>query len=99
MRCLKHGLGLGFHIGHKEGVNDAFSVVYQRFPEAPQVMASDFQCNQSIYNWLREPAFFRNTLNIVDDLHSQGHKRCSAAFHAKFFKESHPEHAHMNDQC
>ena len=61
-------------------------------------MAGDFQCNQAVYNWLREPEFFEGTVNIVDDLHCAGHTRCSCAFHAKYFKEAHPSHSHINDQ-
>ena len=91
-------MGLGFHIGNKEGPNDAFSVIYERYPTAPEVMAGDFQCNQSVYNWLREPDFYEHTINVVDDLHCMGHTRCSCSYHAKYFKEAHPMFAHVNDQ-
>ena len=46
----------------------------------------DFACGLAEYCNLREPKFFANTLFVVDDFHSKGHKGCSKAAHLKHYR-------------
>lgn len=97
LRCLKHGIGLGFHVGLNESPNDAFSAIFERFKEPPKVMVSDWECNVAIYCWNREPEYYEKVVHAVDEMHGAGHTRCSGAFQAKYFKESHMNYATIND--
>lgn len=46
---------------------------------APKVILYDFACALSAYCWNRDPAFFRDTLFLVDRLHDKNHS-CAKSF-------------------
>lgn len=50
-----------------------------RVSAAPKVILYDFACALSAYCWNRDPAFFRDTLFLVDRLHDKNHS-CAKSF-------------------
>lgn len=76
----RHGICLGFHcIPGGEGRNDVFSALLTRWRKAPKVVIYDYACALAPYCMTREPAFFKETLFLIDTFHAEGHTRCSAA--------------------
>ncbi len=88
LRCLIHGICLGFHvIPQSEGRNDPFSAVYCHFETAPDTMCGDFNCQVHPYCMSREAEYFANTIFPSDSLHHKGHSRCSEAYNETKFKK------------
>ena len=76
-----HLVCLGFHaIPICEGRDDVFSAILCYWEVAPEVIIYDFACQLAPYSMAREPEFFKDTLFVVDEMHSQGHSNCSQAY-------------------
>ena len=87
LRCLIHGICIGFHvIPNCEGRNDPFSAVYCHFNTAPKVMMSDFNCQVHPYCMSREAEFYQHTLFPGDAMHHKSHCKCSECYNEKQFK-------------
>ncbi len=77
----RHNIALGFHvIPVAEGRNDVFSALLCHWEKAPRIVTYDFACDLMQYSMAREPAFFRDTMFLIDRLHFRNHKECSEAF-------------------
>jgi hypothetical protein len=77
----RHNIALGFHvIPVAEGRNDVFSALLCHWETAPRIVTYDFACDLMQYSMAREPAFFRDTMFLIDRLHFRNHKECSEAF-------------------
>lgn len=75
-----HMVSLGFHaIPDCEGRNDVFSAIFRYWEVAPENIIYDFACQLAPYCMAREPEFFKDTLFVVDEMHSNGHTWCSQA--------------------
>ena len=87
LRCLIHGICIGFHVIPKcEGRNDAFSAVYCHFNTAPKVMMGDFNCQVHPYCMSREAEFYQHTLFPGDAMHHKSHCKCSECYNENQFK-------------
>ena len=98
LRCLAHGVALGFHIiPSSEGKNDPFSAIYTRYTRPPKIMCGDFNCKLSPYSLIREPDYYSTTIFVVDPIHCQGHIECSESMNQKTFRElGHHDHRRFN---
>jgi hypothetical protein len=75
-----HSICYGFHcIPRGEGRNDVFSAIVTRWEKAPKRVVYDFACALGPYCMTREPAFFADTLFLIDRFHAKGHTKCSPA--------------------
>jgi Kyakuja-Dileera-Zisupton transposase len=73
-----HLICLGFHKMPKaEGRDDVFSALLCYFEKAPEVVIYDFACQLAPYCRSREPEFFKDTLFVIDEMHSSGHSSCA----------------------
>ena len=87
LRCLIHGIAIGFHvIPNGEGRNDPMSAIYCHFKKAPKTMCGDFSCGTMPYAMKREPHFFDETVFPTDEIHHKGHCKCSQCFDLAVFK-------------
>ncbi|KAJ3504073.1 hypothetical protein NLJ89_g8132 [Agrocybe chaxingu] len=92
-----HSIAYGFHcIPKAEGRNDVFSALYTHWRQAPEWVIYDFACAAAPYSMTREPDFFKNTRHGIDDCHSQGHTKCSAACFVKSYADLDPRLAKVN---
>ncbi|KAI8828384.1 hypothetical protein BC829DRAFT_361588, partial [Chytridium lagenaria] len=83
----RHRFYIGFHMFPTfESVNDVFSTMFTRFKECPQYCVADNNCHAADYCTLREFKFFENCRFMIDDFHSNSHKGCSVASHAKHYR-------------
>lgn len=96
----RHRIALAFHIiASAEGRNDVFSEILVHWPTAPRTICYDFACQLMAYNTVREPAYFKNTLHLIDVLHGKNHTTCSEAFMMKQYKEGQAKRfVYFNDQ-
>ncbi|KAI9140582.1 hypothetical protein BKA69DRAFT_1029440, partial [Paraphysoderma sedebokerense] len=84
--CAEHRICLGAYVLHeKESQATAFEFLYTRCSQAPKYVVYDNACNVQEYVLNREPAFFKNTMFLVDGLHFQDHINCSAAFDCRLY--------------
>ncbi|XP_076110329.1 uncharacterized protein LOC143079061 [Mytilus galloprovincialis] len=77
-----------------ESPNVPFTFFRTRFKKAPSVIIYDNACNLQNYALNRDPAFFKETKFVVDNLHWKNHKGCSKVYHAK----EHPSLSGINTQ-
>ena len=95
-----HSICYGFHcIPRGEGRNDVFSAMITRWPRAPKRVIYDFACALGPYCLTREPAFFADTLFVVDDFHAKGHAKCSAASFLKTYAAIDPRLIRINSSA
>jgi hypothetical protein len=93
----KHMICVGWHcIPLGEGRNDAFSALYTHWQKAPRIVIYDFACALAPYCMVREPAFFKDTLFLIDEFHSKGHTRCTAACMTSTYRKYMPEIMKLN---
>ena len=93
----RHRVAIGFHMIPKmEGRNDVFSAIVTRWKKPPRTIVYDNACAQQKYDFLREPDFFKSTLHVIDELHSNNHT-CPECFKIGYFKASgHPIYHCLN---
>lgn len=95
-----HSVCYGFHcIPRGEGRNDVFSAIITRWPTPPKRVIYDFACALGPYCMTREPAFFANTLFLIDDFHSKGHTKCSEAAFLKTYSNIDPRLSEINSSA
>ena len=77
----QHGVCYGFSVvSNCESPKHHFEIFRQRFRIAPKVIIYDNACKLHQYCLLREPAFFKDTLFLVDRFHWKGHIACSMGY-------------------
>lgn len=70
----EHGICCAFFVIPKaEGRNEAFSYLTKYMKKAPEVIVYDFNCAEHDYILNREPAYYKNTLFVIDRLHIWNH--------------------------
>ena len=80
MYC-QHGICYGFSIlSDCESPKHPFEIFRQRFKVAPKIIIYVNACKLHQYCWLREPAFFKHTMFLVDIFHWKGHIACSIGY-------------------
>jgi hypothetical protein len=85
----RHRICVGFHIIESgESRNDVFSPIYTRWTKAPRTIVYDFACQLGVYNMVREPNFFKETLHVIDHCHQSNHRYCSMACRLSEYKRS-----------
>ena len=87
MTCARCSMVLGFAVlDVNESPQALFQLMFTRFLRAPARVVYDNACNAQMYCMKREPAFFKDTMFVIDRLHARGHsdKSCSRAFHPKY---------------
>ncbi|XP_062580159.1 uncharacterized protein LOC134242143 [Saccostrea cucullata] len=90
-----HGICYGFEVMEcAESPNRPFSLLKTRFEEPPDVIIYDNSCNLHNYALNRDPAYFSNTLFVVDALHWDNHTACSQGYRA----HSYPLLKNLNTQ-
>ena len=95
-----HSICYGFHcIPIGEGCNDVFSAMITQWLKAPKHVIYDFACALGPYCMAHEPEFFSNTLFVVDDFHTKGHTKCSAASFLKTYAELDPHLMRINSSA
>ncbi|KAF9482038.1 hypothetical protein BDN70DRAFT_802283, partial [Pholiota conissans] len=95
-----HSVCYGFHcIPSAEGRNDVFSAIYTRWRLAPKVIVYDFACALQPYCMTREPAFFANTLFVIDTFHAMGHTKCGHAAFLNTYCDTNPELLYINSSA
>ena len=100
VRCIVHGICVGFHVVRTaEGLNDPFSSLYCHFLVEPSLTVMDFACKYISYCMRREPGFFRNGIKAIDEMHgTHSHVSCSNAARITVFKDSKlPMYSNLND--
>ncbi|KAI8827766.1 hypothetical protein BC829DRAFT_362012, partial [Chytridium lagenaria] len=84
----RHRFYIGFHLFPKaESINDVFATLYTRFEQCPSICVGDNNCHAADYCTLREYEFFKDCRFVIDDFHSNAHRGCSAASHAKHYRK------------
>ena len=77
----QHGICYGFSVlSDCESPKHPFEIFRQRFKVAPKIIIYDNACKLHQYCLLREPAFFKYTLFLVDRFHWKGHVACSIGY-------------------
>ncbi|KAJ7693704.1 hypothetical protein B0H17DRAFT_932671 [Mycena rosella] len=95
-----HSISYGFHcIPRGEGRNDVFSALITRWETPPKRVIYDFACALGPYCMIREPDFFCGTQFLIDDFHSVGHTKCSAAAFLKTYCNVDPRLSHINSSA
>ncbi|KAJ7740000.1 hypothetical protein DFH07DRAFT_751867 [Mycena maculata] len=95
-----HSISYGFHcIPRGEGRNDVFSALITRWEKPPKRVIYDFACALGPYCMTREPQFFSGTQFLIDDFHSVGHTKCSAAAFLKTYCNVDPRLSHINSSA
>lgn len=95
-----HSISYGFHcIPVGEGRNDVFSALYTRWEKAPSVVVYDFACALGPYCLLREPAFFQDTLFVIDDFHASDHTKCCPSSFLATYCDSDPRLLRVNSSA
>ncbi|KAJ7029208.1 hypothetical protein C8F04DRAFT_963204 [Mycena alexandri] len=95
-----HSISYGFHcIPRGEGRNDVFSALITRWETPPKRVIYDFACALGPYCMTREPSFFSGTQFLIDDFHSVGHTKCSAAAFLKTYCNVDPRLSHINSSA
>ncbi|GAA95530.1 uncharacterized protein L969DRAFT_101633 [Mixia osmundae IAM 14324] len=86
-----HLVCYGFHFFESsEGRNDIFSALYCHFERAPKVVIYDYACALGPYCMQREPEYFKDTLFLIDEMHSKSHTKCtSSAFSGAYMNTHH----------
>lgn len=77
-----------------EGVGSVSRLLFNRWPQPPDVVIYDNACNLARYCMRREPSFFKNTFFFIDRFHGSSHHNCGKLFSLKYY----PEFAHINTQ-
>lgn len=86
---MSTSIAVGFHIIPKsEGRNDLFSAMLTHWPVAPRVVCYDFSWDLMQYSKVREPAYFKHTMFVIDRLHIKNHTTCTEAFSLKSYHNS-----------
>ena len=94
-----HRIALGFHIIPKgEGRNDVFSAIFTHWPVAPKLVVYDFACQLQPYCLAREPEYFKDTIFLIDRLHSNNHVSCSEVFDLEAHRVSGSRMFYINDE-
>lgn len=87
----QHGVCYAFYIIKDcEGRNEAFSFLSCYLKKAPKVVIYDFACALHEYCLNRLPAFFKDTLFLVDRFHWYNHVACALTYSLKLY-------AHLNN--
>ncbi|KAF9476550.1 hypothetical protein BDN70DRAFT_812128 [Pholiota conissans] len=95
-----HSVCYGFHcIPSAEGRNDVFSAFYTRWEKAPKVIVYDFACALQPYCMTREPAFFADTLFVIDAFHAMGHTKCGQAAFLNTYCDADPTLLYINSSA
>ena len=95
-----HLVCLGFHkIPKAEGRNDVFSAVFRYWDKAPRTIIYDFACQLAPYCRAREPAFFKDTLFAIDEMHAAGHSNCSQACFVSNYMQVRPPLTAVNSSA
>ncbi|KAF9552825.1 hypothetical protein CPC08DRAFT_646420 [Agrocybe pediades] len=95
-----HSVCYGFHcIPVGEGRDDVFSALYTRWPRAPEIIVYDFACALQPYCMLREPAFFQDTLFVIDAFHAPDHSKCCPSAFLTTYCESDPRLLRLNSSA
>ncbi len=68
-----------------EGRNEAFSFLFKFFARAPRLVVYDFACALQEYCLNREPAFFANTVFMVDRFHWFNHTACARSYNLSLY--------------
>ena len=72
---------IGFHVMQEhESPRSAFELIFSRWITAPKLIIYDNTCNLDIFCRTREPAYFKDTLIVVDRLHYKSHHGCSPIY-------------------
>ncbi|CAD6920858.1 unnamed protein product [Tilletia laevis] len=96
----RHLVCVGFHIIPKcEGRNDVFSAVFTHWPKPPDTIIYDFACQLAPYSLAREPAFFKNVLFVVDQMHQHGHATCTTSSFLSTYMNTNPELQNINSSA
>ncbi|XP_070550589.1 uncharacterized protein [Ptychodera flava] len=75
----------------------AFRILKRRFSKAPRIVIYDNACKLHQYCLNREPAFFKNTMFLVDRLHWCNHTGCSSGYNMKTYRDN-KEIVELNSQ-
>ena len=76
-----HGVCIGVQLMIRgEGPSIPFSLITQRWLNAPQHIVYDNACNFHRYCMNRRPRFFKNTVFWIDRFHGKNHVGCSSAY-------------------
>ena len=82
----QHGICYAFFIlPFAEGRDEAYSFLVSYFKIAPRVIIYDFACSLQEYCLNRAPAFFKNTLFLVDRFHWCNHKACAPSYNLSLY--------------
>ncbi|KAK0542312.1 hypothetical protein OC845_006684, partial [Tilletia horrida] len=96
----RHAIAMGFHcIPAAEGRDDVFSALFSYWPTPPRVVVYDFACQLASYCLAREPAFFADTLFVVDELHQHGHSQCTPSSWLSTYMANNPDLRHLNSSA
>jgi len=68
-----------------EGRNEPYSFLVQYCRRPPQVVVYDFACALQEYCLNRAPAFFKDTLFVVDRFHWRNHVACAFSYNMSGF--------------
>jgi hypothetical protein len=72
-----------------ESPQTVFEMLYTRFPQKPHVrLMYDNGCNAHHFLLGREPEFFSDTLQYIDNFHIVGHTYCSPAYDTSAFPQT-----------
>lgn len=95
-----HVVCLGYHMmPSAEGRDDVFSAILTYWEKAPEIVVYDFACQLAPYCLAREPEFFRDTMFVIDKMHSQGHSNCSQSFFLQNYTLTRPDLKHVNSSA
>lgn len=96
----QHGVCYGFYIiPNAEGRNEAFSFLTCFFKHAPRVVVYDFACSLQEYCLNRAPAFFKDTLFLVDKFHWNNHTACSYGYCMELYDRWRMLNSQIAEQC
>ncbi|XP_070549105.1 uncharacterized protein [Ptychodera flava] len=94
----QHKVCLGFEVMQQhESPALPFRIIKQRFHTAPRIIIYDNCCKLHQYCLNREPAFFKNTMFLVDRLHWCNHTGCSSGYNMNTYKTN-SEIKNLNSQ-
>jgi hypothetical protein len=81
-----HSICYGFHVMKgAESRDEVYSYLVRHFERAPRVVVYDFACALEEYCLNRAPAFFKETLFVVDRFHWWNHTGCAPSFNIDLY--------------
>lgn len=95
-----HGVCYGYEVmKDAESVNVPFTILYERFPRAPEMVVFDHACKFHIYTIAREPHFFENCAFKIDRFHWHNHTGCASGYNLDAYPQHHMLNSEANEQA